>query len=118
VVKTITLSQPVYGQQIINAMIKLAGKGYAYAERIVDDKKQLLVGRSTEDPTGDLVISVDPVDYKPAYINLDAEYNFVAVVYHEWPGMKWAIIVYASDVEKEIEDFRNKLRELLGSATR
>lgn len=120
VVKTLPLGKSIQGELIINAVQKLAkddlGGTYWQNPRIIDDRTLVQIGRASISPMDDLFIYVDR-EFQPeesnlfseTYIDPEAYYAFVAVVYHPWPGMKHTVGYGIKSIAESMENFRNKL---------
>lgn len=113
VIKTITLPGEATGQTIIDSVKKLAGDEFQENLRIVDKMRWHQVGRNSKSPDADLIIAVDTL-FSETYINPNASYGFLAVLFHPWPG-KQAVNYSLEGIEREMEKFRDELWEELES---
>lgn len=112
VIKVVDLDRPVTGQRIIDAVKAVAGNDYHEIERIVDDSHTYLVGRASEAPDEDLIITTDR-HFRITHIDPYRVYKYVAVMYKPWPGMKYAIGFGIKEVDSSMKSFRDELAEAL-----
>lgn len=109
----INIRKPVSGQQIADAVKKIAGKEFIKATPLDDTKsnKRFTLGQKSLYPYRDLVIGVGSKAIPE--ISMKETYNEVYVCAWNFGDGKYNIAYNDSDVEKAVRDFLDKLQQLL-----
>lgn len=102
---SLRMTRPVTGQQIIDALSKIAGRSFVDEPHVLDDKITHTIGRSSEDEAEDAIIQLKDGNQ----VDPDKSYDYLEVVHHPWPGAKYAIYVRLERVVAAMKDLRDQL---------
>lgn len=112
VVFSLSLSKPITGQEIANAVQAVAGKSYeSEILQVIDGVKAFRIGRSSGFSSEDVCICTD--EHGAAAIHLDKSYDKLYVCSSSWAGMKFAVLETESRVISAVEKFRDELQQEL-----
>lgn len=113
VTMTINYPEGVTGERLIEVVQTLAGRGYRQSLKAVNEQRFYSIGRSSNHPAEDVLIKVlDNTEINP-YIDPAATYHYIMVVYHEWPGEKYAVGYTDEAVIRKVRQFRDELQTAL-----
>jgi len=113
VVMTVNLQRAARGQDIIDAVKRCfnGSPGEYYEEKDhVDEQVLFTIGRNSKHPYKDAVISVGGDAHQETKIDPDGLYDKVAIVHHEWPGMKYAVGYSDDSIVSAAKEFRDSLQ--------